>query len=266
LLVGIIYYPSFGWMWKRWNAPETYYSHGPLIIVASLFFIWSMRNNISKLEILPSNKGILLIIIALVIHVAGAFVKFYFLSALSLIIMVCGIVLFFFGKNMLREVRFPIIYLLFMIPAPLVLVSNLVIKMKLFAGSMATNLLNSIGLQAIRDGSIIKMTRSYLEIEAPCSGLRSLISLLAFGAAFAYLTNHKLYKKWILFLAALPIALFANVFRIVLLGWVSEVYGMEAAHGWVHDFSGFLLFAVAALGMLGVNSLLISNRMKHGES
>ena len=235
-LLGIIYYPAFVWMWGRWNTADTYYSHGPLIIIVSLFFLWNNRHELVKLECKPSNKGMIFIVIALIMHIAGALIKFYFFSAVSLIIMLFGIVLYFFGSETLKKTQFPIIYLSFMIPGPLFLISNIVIRMKLFAGAMATVLLNNIGLRAVRDGSLIKMSRSYMEIAAPCSGLRSLISLLAFGAAFAYMTRHSLPKKWVLFLAAFPIALFANVMRIVLLGWVGEVYGMKAAQGWIHDF------------------------------
>ena len=259
-LLGVIYYPAFVWMWVRWNTADTYYSHGPLVIIASLYFLWNMKDELVKIKLVPSNNGIILMVIALIMHIAGALIKFYFVSAFSLVIMILGITLYFFGGEMIKKTQFPLLYLGFMIPAPLVIISNIVIKMKLFACQAATVLLNNIGLQAVRDGSIIKMSRSYLEIEAPCSGLRSLISLLAFGAAFAYMTKHHMLKKWLLFLAAFPIALLANVLRIVLLGWVSEVYGMEAARGWVHDFSGYLLFAIAALGMIVVNSVLTKNQ------
>ncbi|MFH2137593.1 MAG: exosortase/archaeosortase family protein [Candidatus Omnitrophota bacterium] len=255
-LLGLIYYPSIGWLVNRWNAPEGYYSHGPLIFLASLFFIWSERRTLSEIKVDPSPRGIYLIAAALLLHIAGFYMNFYFISVFSLIILLFGIIMFSFGMNMFRKMIFPIGYLIFMIPMPLVLVSNIVIRMKLFAAQMATNALNIIGIKAIRDGSIIKMPFSYIEVEAPCSGLRSLIALLALGAAFAYLAKHNLWKKWLLFLFALPIAIAANVMRIVLLGWVSDVYGMKAAQGWIHDFSGFLLFAAAALGLLALNGLL----------
>lgn len=256
LLVGVIYYPAFIWIWKRWNAPESYYSHGPLIIFASLFLVWIKRGEIKRVKFTPDNRGIIIIIAALIIHTIGNLIRLYFISAVSLLILLTGIIFYLFGREMLQKVRFPVLYLVFMIPAPLVLISNIVIKMKLFAGEMGAAMLNKIGLKAIRDGSIIRMQNSYLEIGAPCSGLRSLIALLAFGVAFAYLTRHSNLKKCILVAAAVPIALIANIFRIVLLGWVSEVYGMQAAQGWIHDFSGFLLFAIAGLGLIIVNSLL----------
>ncbi len=256
IILGVIYYPALAEFWFQWNKPETYYSHGLLIPIASAFFLWIKRKELSEIKIKPSKWGMVLMALAVLMNLFGILVKLYFLSGYSLIIMLIGMVVFLFGVNMLKETLFAILYLFFMIPLPLVVMSNLIIKMKLFAGEMATIILNRIGLFAVRDGSIIRMANSYLEIEAPCSGLRSLIALMAFGAAFAYLTKNSLVRKWVLFASALPIAIAANVLRIVLLGWVSEIYGMKAAQGWVHDFSGFLLFFIAAVGMLAVNSLL----------
>ncbi|MFH1061255.1 MAG: exosortase/archaeosortase family protein [Candidatus Omnitrophota bacterium] len=256
--LGVIYWPAFVWMWGRWNVTETYYSHGILIPIASLFFLWQKKEDLAAVKITNNNAGIVLIIIGLLLHFCGVMIKLYFLSGISLLILLAGLVLYFLGISMLKKVMFPIVYLIFMIPLPLVLISNIVLRMKLFAAQMATVTLNYIGFVAVRDGNVIKMAHSFLEVGAPCSGLRSLISLMAFGAAFAYLSSDSLIKKWIIFISALPIALAANVLRITLLGWVSEVYGMKAAQGWIHDFSGYLLFAFAAVGLLVVNSILMS--------
>ncbi|MBI4846012.1 MAG: exosortase/archaeosortase family protein [Candidatus Omnitrophica bacterium] len=266
VLLGLIYYPAFTWMWVRWNAEETYYSHGPLIPVAVLFFIWIKKEELFKLRNNSLDAGIICICMGIFMHLVAIWINVLFISAASLIVTLIGLILYFFGKEMLRRVLFPICYFVFMIPLPLFLIANIVVKMKLFAAQMATVVLNKIGIAAIREGSIIHMTRSYLAIESPCSGLRSLISLMAFGAAFAYLTRHNMAKKWVLFLSALPIALLANVLRIVLLGWVSEIYGMEAAQGWIHDFSGYLLFVIAAFAMIAVNSLLGAGLNKVKES
>ncbi|RKY36891.1 MAG: hypothetical protein DRP78_02540 [Candidatus Omnitrophota bacterium] len=257
ILCGIIYYPAFIWMWGRWNTAGSYYSHGPAIILAVLFFIWNSKNELKTIIFKPSNKGIIFIIAGIFLHFSGMVTGFIFLSAFSMVVLFSGIVLYCLGSKAFKTLLFPITYLLFMIPLPLVLTSNIVLRMKLFAAQAAVIMLNKIGIQALRDGSIIRTLHSFLEIEAPCSGLRSLIALLAFGAAFAYLTKNSILKKWLVFLSALPIALSANILRIVLLGWVSEIYGMQAAHGWIHDFSGFLLFAFAGMCLLGLNSLFI---------
>jgi len=266
LMLGVGYFPTFSWMWRRWNAEDTYYSHGPFVVLASLFFVWILKDKLKVIKKTPDDQGIRYIVAGFVLHVAGIWTELYFLSALSLILIIMGMILYLWGRAFFKKLFFATIYLIFMIPLPLVLVSNAVIRMKMFAAQAATKTLNIIGLAAVRDGSIIKMANSYLQVEAPCSGLRSLIALMAFGAAFSYLTRKSLLKKYVLFMSALPIALIANILRIVLLGWVSEVYGMKAAAGWIHDFSGFLLFFVAAIGMLIVNALLSDQQKGIAES
>ncbi len=115
VLLGMIYYPAFTWMWGRWNSEDTYYSHGILIPIASLLFIWFKKKNLQELNREPLNLGLFLIAAALLLHFAGIFIKFYFASAVSLLILVSGIVLYFFGKIIYKQIFFPISYLIFMI-------------------------------------------------------------------------------------------------------------------------------------------------------
>ncbi|MCM8814069.1 MAG: exosortase/archaeosortase family protein [Candidatus Omnitrophica bacterium] len=246
----IVYLPAFEWMWRQWNVSEGYYSHGLLIFIAAVYFLWLKRPQLRALTALDSSSvGFAGIGVAVILHIFAMVFRMYFLSAFSLPVMLGGIALLWGGFPVLRIIFFPLMYLYFMVPLPLVIISNLSFRMKIFAAQASTSLLTGIGIDAVLRGSTIVMPHSYLEIELPCSGLRSLISLTAFGAAFAYMATLSRIRKWILFFMAVPIALCANICRIVLLGWVSEVYGMEAAQGWVHDASGFVLFGVAVFGL-----------------
>ena len=259
-LVGVVFYPTFVWLWDQWMAAESYYSHGPLIVAASAFFAWGERRRVRECAGKPSRSGLVLMVAAILQHFVGLTINVFFLSGIALIILLLGLTVYLKGWKATWLLLFPIAYLIFMIPLPLVVVSNIIIGMKLFAGRAATIVLNNIGIFAVHSGSAIRTAHSYLEIEAPCSGLRSLIALAAFGAAFAYLSKIGLMRKIWLFLATAPIALGANILRIVLLGWVAEVFGTDAVHGWVHDASGFLLFAIAALGLFFVYSFLVPVR------
>ena len=265
-LLGIIYYPSFEWLWGRWNAAETYYSHGPLIPLASLFFLWSKREKFKTLALKTSGWGIALILFGLLMHIIGLWSGIYFVSPISLIVVISGLILYFFGIAVFKEVIFPVLFLFFMVPLPLVLIADINFKLKIIATDWSVFTLNKIGIQAVQDGSTIRMRNSYLLVAGQCSGLKYLISLVAFSAAFAYTINKKTVFKWIIFLISPFIALMSNAFRIVLLGWVSDVYGMEAALGWFHDFSGFLLFFVATIGLLVITSLFPSNTSEIDQS
>ncbi|MFC1667454.1 exosortase/archaeosortase family protein [Candidatus Omnitrophota bacterium] len=256
LIVGVIYIPTFIWMWGRWFAEESYYSHGILMPLVTIFLILFKKDELKNLKPIPNKIGILLILIGAMIYLISAWMRVYFTSGLSLILLILGLVLYFLGKVYLRKLLYPILFLLFMVPMPMVLVANLTVKLKLFATQCATAVLNKIGIFAVRDGSIIRTMHSYMMVEAPCSGLRSLISLLALGALIAYFMKTSVVKKWILVFLSMPIAICANVFRVSLLTAVNEIYGKEFAMGWFHDFSGFLLFFVALIGLMVTKKLV----------
>ncbi len=255
-LLLVAYLPTLRWMIDRWMTEESYYSHGFLIPLISVFLAWQRKDKLQEAKISSDGRGIWLIAAGLLVHIVCAVLKVYFLSGFSFVFVIYGLVLFFFGKEITRILNFPILFLLTMIPFPLVLISNLTVKLKLFAAQCATFVLNHIGFPSVRDGSIIKMPNSFIAVEAPCSGLRSLISLLTLGLLFAYMLKASYVKKGILLLSAIPLAVATNMLRIIMLATVNDLYGEKASMGFFHDFSGFLVFALAFAGMLWVYKIL----------
>jgi len=128
--------------------------------------------------------------------------------------------------------------------------------MKLFAAKIATSMLNSIGLAAIQAGSIIKMRHTQVVVDDVCSGLRSLISLGALGSIFAYWMDSAMWRRVLLFLSTIPIAIATNVARIIFLASVSEIWGPEHAAGLIHDVSGFMVFALAFVLLFAMGKVL----------
>ena len=256
LIAGIIYIPAFIWMWGRWFAEESYYSHGILMPIVTIFLIMFKKDELKLVKPKPNKWGLALIVLSIAIHLISAWIKVYFTSGFSMILLILGLVLYFLGNAYFGKLVYPILFLVFMIPMPMVVVANLSVKLKLFAAQLATLLLNRIGISAIRDGSTIKTLHSYMMVEGPCSGIRSMISLLALGALVAYFMNANMIKKWALLALTIPIAICANVLRITLLTSVSEIYGEKFAMGWFHDFSGFLLFFVALVGLMTAKKVL----------
>jgi exosortase len=166
------------------------------------------------------------------------------------------LVLYLFGKKVNHQLLFPLAFLVFMIPLPNVIIIGLSFKMKMLASQVSTNIINQMGISAVRDGSTIYLPNGKLMVGDPCSGLRSLISLLALGALFTQFIQSSNLKKNILFLSAAPIALASNALRIIALLWVTYVYGEQAALGFFHDFTGMMVFVVAFLGLFLVTKAL----------
>lgn len=252
----VAYLPTLQWMFDRWMAKESYYGHGLLIPIVSAVIVWQRRDNFKKIPISRDWAGLIIVVACLFVHVVCAALRVYFISGFSFVILLYGLVLFFFGKELAKKLIFPIFFLLTMIPLPLVLISNLTVRLKLFAAQCATIILNHIGFPSIRDGSIIRMPRSFITIEAPCSGLRSLISLFTLGLLFAYAVNVSYARKAVVFISSVPIAVASNVIRIVLLAAVNDLYGEKITMGFFHNFTGFLVFALAFAGLFGVSRLV----------
>lgn len=252
----IAYLPTFLWMIDRWNEKDTYYSHGFLVPFISAFIIWHKREKLAKLKAEPSNTGWLPFAVGISIHTLSALLRVYFTSGFSLLLVIPGLVLLFFGKKFLKELLFPIGFLASMIPLPLVVIANISFRLKIFAAGISTKLVNMLGVPAIRDGSVIKTMHSYLVVEDPCSGIRSLAALIALGALMAYFSNISRAKKTALFLSSIPIAVASNVVRIISLTLASEIYGAKFATGRFHDTMGILVFVFAFLGLSTVAKLL----------
>lgn len=243
------YIPTFMWMIDRWNERDSYYNHGILVPFISVFIVWLNRKKLGTLEIKPAALGWLFFCTGIVIHAMSALVRVYFSSGFSLLLTLSGLVLLFLGKKFLKELLFPITFLVSMIPLPLVAIANISFRLKIFAAQISTAILNGMGIPAMRDGSVIKTMHSYLMVEDPCSGIRSLIALISLGALMAYFSNITKVKKTILFLSSIPIAVSSNIIRIVALALASEMYGTKLATGTFHDVMGILVFVFAFLGL-----------------
>jgi exosortase A len=261
-LLIVAYWPTFIWMNARFSEADTYYSHGFLVPFVFLYLIWAKRDDLKKAEISPLNIGLILLVPTLLVHLLAHLLGINFVSGFSLIVALSGLSLYLYGLGISRQLAFAILFLVFMIPLPQVLIINISFKMKIFAAQIATICINLMGIQAVREGSIVNLPNTALTVGDPCSGLRSLISLTALGALYAYLIKISKVRKVLLFLLSIPIALIANIIRIILLLLVAFVYGSEVATGKFHDFSGFLLFGFAFAGLFIVGRILSWQREK----
>lgn len=256
VLLLVVYWPTFLWMKARFLGGESYYSHGFLVPFVFLFLVWRQRDALKSTPIAPQKMGLVLLVLSLLVHLIALRWQIKFVSGFSLITAIAGLSLYLFGKGVTRKILFPLCFLVFMVPLPRVLIIHISFKMKIFAAQIATGVINLIGLQAARAGSIVNLPNTSVTVGNPCSGLRSLISLTALGAVYAYLAKVPLSKKLTLFSASIPLALISNIIRIILVLLVAYVYGAEVATGKFHDFSGFLVFIIALAGLMLIGRLL----------
>lgn len=260
VLVGILlvalYWQSFVEMYGNWFLKDSYYSHGILIPIVSAVFIWMDRKRILAAPVQPSGWGFPLILLSAFMLIVGDFLGFRVFGHISLIPMLFGVSLLLLGAPITKYLWFPLLFLVFMIPIPPSLTQSIALKLKLIATTLAVKLANLVTLPMVRDGSFIHFNGDQLLVGEVCGGLRSLISLLAFGAIMAYISKTRRWARILLLVLSGPVAIISNVVRIFLLCVVGYFWGSEIAAGRFHDISGVFIFAVAFILFLGLEGLL----------
>lgn len=245
LLMVLVYYPTFGWLIERYLEPDSYYSHGFLIPLVTVFLIFSKRKEINKKENNQNFFGVLLVILSLGLHFIGILSEIFFLDGISIISLVYGMSFFLIGKRNTGKILFSITFLIFMIPIPLVAVNAISFPMKMIVTKSAVFVLDKIFNMPIRnEGFQIFFPKAILIVENPCSGLRSLISFIALGSLFAYFLKASWKKKIFLFFLSIPISLVSNFIRVILLSLGVYIYGNGIAKGFFHDFTGYFVFVL----------------------
>lgn len=250
------------WMMDRWNDSDGTgdYSHGWLIPFVSIAVVWLKRRELAAAPKEISRVGLALVITALLMHWLGAKAQQTRFSLFGLILLIWAIPYYFCGWKTAKLLIFPCAYLIFCVP--LNFLDSLTFPLRIFATTISTAMLNGLGIAAERSGSAIYSMAAggfSFDVADPCSGIRSLLALTALTAVYAYFTQKTLIRKWLLFLAAIPLAIAGNIARIVVVGIVAEAFGEQLAMGLFHDYSGYVVFSVAIGLMLGVGSLLNTN-------
>lgn len=244
-----------------WEDPN--YSHGFVIPLLSAYFVWERREKLSHLEPHPNRWGISLLLIGLSIFFLGHIGAELFLMRSSMVVVISGLVLYLLGWRHLKALSFPIVFLLFMIPFPAIIFNAIAFPLQLIAAKTSTLCLQLIDVPVLREGNLIVLPRTTLEVTEACSGIRSLMALTALAVVFAYFTQKNVWKRLVLILSAIPIAIIANAFRIWGTGFLAHHYGLKAALGFYHTFAGWLVFVVA-FGLLLAEGFIVS-RLRFGD-
>ena len=263
-LVVLVYQATLAWMYGRFMGADSYYSHGFLVPVVSLYLIYQQKEELLICPQSGSLPGLLVVLVALVLHVAGTVLYIFSISGMSLFLLIIGLAYFLFGSVVVRKIWFPMCFLVFMVPLPMAVIGLVSFPLKMIAAKAAVFVVGVLGIPVYGEGFNITIPAGKLLVGNPCSGLRSLIAFLALGAVFAYLAQLGTLKKWFLFFLSVPIALLSNFVRVPLLILVSHYWGLEAAapDTLVHTGSGMFVFIIGIVLLFVAARLL--ERVGHG--
>jgi exosortase len=234
-----------------WDDPN--YSHGFLVPLFSGYLVWQRRQSILATEGRPSLWGLTLIVTGIMSLILGHVGAEAFISRASLIVILAGLIWFHAGWPMLRVLMFPLAFLLFMIPLPAVLFYAVAFPLQGLAAQNAAWILDHMGVPVLIDGNVIHLSHISLGVTEACSGIRSLISLLALALGWAALALPGPVTMAVFGIVTIPITIVANAGRVVVTGLIGQWFGRQYAEGFFHMASGWIIFVFAFMCLVVVD-------------
>jgi exosortase len=237
-----------------WTDPD--YGHGFFIPLFSLYVLWRQRDRWMTIERKPSNFGLLVMLGGVALFLVGSLGAELFTTRFSLLVLLAGMILFLAGWKMLRAVSFPLSFLILMIPLPTIIYNQITFPLQLFASRFATFGLEIVGVPVLRDGNVLRLSNYSLEVVEACSGIRSLMTLISLAIIYGFLVEPRRWVRYTLVVVMVPIAVLSNALRIIGAGMMAHRFGPAAAEGFLHEFSGWVIFLAALVLLLGCHWIL----------
>ena len=239
---------------RDWAADENY-SHGFLVVPVVGYIIWRQRARLAAIPTRPSVAGLALVIGSIGVLAVGLLGAELFLTRLAMLGTLAGLVVFLWGFRHLSEMTFAFLLLFLAIPIPAIVFNQITFPLQLLASRFGEFSISACGIPVLREGNVITLASTTLEVAEACSGIRSLVSLATLALLLGYFTGSPRWLRWVLALASVPIAIFSNGIRVAGTGIAAHFVGPEAAEGFFHTFSGWLVFLVAGVLLLLVQQL-----------
>jgi exosortase len=253
-----LYASTLAGLGSEWmSSPDA--SYGAILAVIACATLWTRRRVIAEAAARDSSgflPGVALLACALAAFLVGRFGADVFVTRVSFVLVLSGLVWTVAGTATARVSAAPLVLLLIAIPLPALIVNAITLPMQLVASRMAEWLLNAAQIPVFRDGNVLELQSTSLEVAEACSGLRSLISLTAIGCLVAWANERTWPRRLAIIAMAVPIALALNAVRIAATGAACEVWGPRAATGGWHTFTGWLTFVVAVTVLVKLQPLI----------
>jgi len=241
------YAPLLAGLARHWSTDQDM-SHGFFVLPVVAFIVWQRRVDLAAIAPAVNWWGFAIAVLGAIMMLLGALAAQLFIAQTAFVVSITGAVLLFGGTRALQILAFPLLLLLFLFPIPALLYARITLPLQIFASAAAETFLNWIGIPVLREGNILELPNEKLSVVEACSGIRSLLSLAFLALIYGYFFDRKVWMRWALLAATIPIAIAANAARVAMMGVLSE-YSAGLATGAFHLFEGWALFVVA-LGLL----------------
>lgn len=262
LLLGLsaLYVPTFKELFDTlWSTDQN--AHGPIVLAVSMWFLWFKSREIGEkgdVVVKPAPlAGWALLLLGLLFYVVGRSQDFYLFEVGSLLPVIAGGIVIFFGVSVLKRLWFAFFFMFFMIPLPGAVIDTLTQPMKIAVSWGAEHILYEFGYPVARNGVVLMVGQYQLLVADACAGLNSLFTLEALGLLYMNLMRHESpFRNIVLAILIVPISFTSNLVRVITLSLITFHMGDEAGQGFLHAFSGMVLFLTALLLIIALDGLL----------
>ncbi len=237
-----------------WKDPN--FSHGFFVPLFSAFVLWQERARLSRLTPKPSWFGLVIVAFGMCLLIVGQLGAELFLARSSLLIVLAGLIVLFYGWILFRTLLFPWAFLFLMVPLPAIIFNQITFPLQLLASRVSAAILPFFGVPILREGNVINLPSMALEVAEACSGIRSLMSLVTLAIIYGYLLEKRLWVRYLLAAASIPIAVAANSVRIIGTGLLVQYWDPEKAEGYFHASWGWIIFVISLILLYGLHALI----------
>ena len=248
------YLPVLSRLVMQWSTDDDV-SHGFFVPLVAGYIVWTRREKLLSMEWKPAWWGVGVLVWAACQAYLGMLGAELFLQRTAFLLSLLGVLLILGGTGLVRQLAFPLLLLPFMIPFPTVVYNQITFPLQLFASSVDEKSFEILNIPVLRDGNILELPSQKLSVAEACSGIRSLLSLSFLALVYAYFFDRKVWMRWVLLVATVPIAIIANSARVTLTGVFSEI-DPSLAEGFFHEAEGWVIFIVALAMLVIVHQLL----------
>jgi len=249
LLFAAVYAPTLLWLTERWSMGVWHHMHGFVVLPVAAWLAWGPVRSWKGLPADPSPFGFVLLGLAVALQAADAALRFEVLSAVSLLLAVPGLCLLLLGKERTRSIWFPLVFLWFALPVPLVIARKIHLVLRYVAATSTEQALATMGYEVVREETLLRIGPESVQVADACSGFSTLMALSMAGMLLAYLASARWWRTGLVLLLVFPAAVLANIVRCIVLSMLVVAFGSDILGTFVHDASGFVTFALA-LGLL----------------
>jgi exosortase len=253
-LLILCYAPILYRMGVQWATDENM-GHGFFVPLVAGFIAWQRRATLLATPVRPNNSGLVLVVWGALQAVIATLGAELFTARLAFVIALVGVILYLGGTEWAKALRFPLLLLLFMIPIPAIIYAALTLKLQTLASELGEVMIGWMGIPVLRAGNTLQLPSQTLDIAEACSGIRSLLSLGFLSLVYAYFMDKRVWMRWALLAATVPIAIGANGIRVAVTGLMSEI-NTKLAQGAFHELEGYIVFVVALTALITTHRLL----------